>query len=70
MKPKLGVLAVFFGAAFCSFVLGGCGKSAAEVKPAVAFGTYDTVKDQVHTVSVDRATHTTAQVGLRLILFP
>ena len=45
MKPKLGVLAVFFGAAFCSFVLGGCGKSAAEVKPAVAFGTYDTEVD-------------------------
>jgi hypothetical protein len=35
-----------------------------------AFGRYDTLKDQVTTVSVDQGTHTTAQVGVRLILFP
>jgi mono/diheme cytochrome c family protein len=45
MKAKLGVLAVFLVGAFCSFVLGGCRKSAAEVKPADAFGTYDTEPD-------------------------
>jgi hypothetical protein len=35
-----------------------------------AVGTYDTLKDQVHTVDVEHALHTTAQVGVRLILFP
>ena len=45
MKPKLGVLAGFFGAVFCCSVLGGCRKSAAEVKPADAFGTCDTEPD-------------------------
>ena len=45
MKPKLGVLSVFFGAVFCCSVLGGCRKSAAEVKPADAFGSYDAEPD-------------------------
>jgi len=44
MKPDLSVLAVLFGV-FCSFVLSGCKKSAAEVKPADVFGTYDTEPD-------------------------
>jgi hypothetical protein len=36
-----------------------------------AFGTYDSLRDQAGTVDVpDRSSHTTAQVGLRLILFP
>ncbi len=37
---------------------------------SVSFGTYDTVEDRVSTVEVDRASHSTAQVGMRLILFP
>jgi len=45
VKPKLSALAVLFGSVFCSFVLGGCKKSAAEVKPADAFGTYDVEPD-------------------------
>jgi len=35
-----------------------------------AVGEYDEYKDPTTTVSLDRATHTTAQVGLRLTLFP
>jgi hypothetical protein len=34
------------------------------------FGAYDTVKDPIQSVSLDRSNHTTAQVGIRLILFP
>ena len=38
---------------------------------SVAVGAYDTVKDSAGvTTSLDRANHTTAQVGIRLILFP
>jgi hypothetical protein len=37
---------------------------------SVAAGSYDTRKDQVAKVGVDRALHTTAQIGARLILFP
>jgi hypothetical protein len=37
---------------------------------SVAFGEYDKLKDLVTTVSVDRATHVTAQLGVRLTLFP
>jgi hypothetical protein len=37
---------------------------------SVAAGSYDTRKDEVAKVGVDRALHTTAQIGARLILFP
>jgi hypothetical protein len=37
---------------------------------SVGFGTYDHVKNQVATVNVERAIHTTALVGGRLVLFP
>ena len=34
------------------------------------FGAYDTLKDPTQSASLDRSNHTTAQVGIRLILFP
>jgi hypothetical protein len=37
---------------------------------SVAFGEYSRREDPVTTVSVDRATHTTGQLGIRLVLFP
>lgn len=37
---------------------------------SVAWGEFTEHKDPAQTVSLDRATHTTAQVGLRLTLFP
>lgn len=45
MKAKVTMLAVLSVGLLCSFVLGGCNKSAAQVKPADAFGTYDTEAD-------------------------
>jgi hypothetical protein len=34
------------------------------------YGAYDTLKDPTQTVSLEHSNHTTAQVGIRLILFP
>jgi hypothetical protein len=34
------------------------------------FGAYNTLKDPTQSASLDRSNHTTAQVGIRLILFP
>jgi hypothetical protein len=37
---------------------------------SIAWGEFDQYKDSTQTISLDRATHTTAQAGLRLTLFP
>jgi cytochrome c5 len=45
MKAKLLMVALLVGGVLCALALSGCKKSAAEVTPDVAFGTYDTEPD-------------------------
>jgi mono/diheme cytochrome c family protein len=45
MKAKLLMIALLVGGVLCALALSGCKKSAAEVTPDAAFGTYDTEPD-------------------------
>jgi len=45
MKPKLLMAALFVSAVLCALALSGCNRSAAPVKPGVAYGAYDTELD-------------------------
>ena len=45
MKAKLLMVALFVCAVLCVLALSGCNRSAAPVKPGVAYGAYDTELD-------------------------